>query len=146
MYWNYRIIKKDHPDSSGASYYVHEVYYDEKRNIETWTANPVKPYGDDLAELREDIRYHLKAFHHPVLKEVDDQLVPDEEETVINEGHYSAALDRALVAIDYLNDFLGAHPVIRKTEALKDLFTAIDKKMGELYVELGKLAIEKEAM
>ena len=146
MHWNYRVIKTFHSETGEAEFRIHEVYYDENGNINGWTQDPISSFGTDLGELREDIRYHLTAFHKPILKEVDNKLVPDEDEVVINDGHYAEAMDRVSVAIDYLNDFVSAHPVIRKTETAKALFAAIDEKMGELYVELGKLAVDKKAI
>lgn len=39
MSWNYRIIK--HDKDAEVWYGLHEVYYDDKDNVDTWTEDPV---------------------------------------------------------------------------------------------------------
>jgi YD repeat-containing protein len=62
MSFNHRIVK-----SEDGSFHVHEVYYDENGNIESWTENPVTPSGFDTTELHHDFELHLKAFKKPIL-------------------------------------------------------------------------------
>jgi hypothetical protein len=70
-FWNYRVIRKNHRKTDSCSYHIHEVYYDDKNNIESWIRSPVEPMGETLAELRGDIHFFLKAFHKPVLIETN---------------------------------------------------------------------------
>ncbi len=120
-YWNYRIIKKI--KNKEAFYQIHEVYYSNKNEIEAWTESPVLPFGETASELRGDIFYFMSAFKHPVLTMVKqgkkEKLVPDEEDTEINPGHYFELMDRASVALGHFEDFVASHPVVRKDEKLK---------------------------
>ena len=145
-HWNYRIIKKEYPEHNENTYQIHEVHYNDDGTIEAWTENPISPFGVTAGELREDIRYQLNAFRKPILKENEkgDSLVPDEEEPEINHGHYFEALDRASVAVDYIYQFLGSHPVLRKHEKVKAIYEQAEQKLGELYQELGKLEFENK--
>ena len=140
-HWNYRIIKKEFPKHDENEYQIHEVHYDDNGKVKGWAKNPVSPFGSTLNELREDIRYQLNAFRKPVLKENKEgtTLIPDEEETEINRGHYFEALDRASVAIDYIYQFVGSHPVLKKHKKAKELYDQAEEKLGELYQELGNL-------
>ncbi len=147
-HWNYRIIKKEILESEEKAYQIHEVYYDEQGNIEGWTESPISPFGATPEELREDIRYQLNAFRKPILKEKKEEpitLVPDEEESEINDGHYFEAMDRASVAVDYIYQFLGSHPVLRKHDNLKEIYDQAEHKLAELYQELGKLAFDQKS-
>ncbi|MDE2999426.1 MAG: hypothetical protein OXU79_10170 [Gemmatimonadota bacterium] len=118
MPWNYRVIRKHHADTDTSTYHIHEVYYGEEREIERWTEDPVEPLGETAAELREDIRYFLQAFRLPILEEkaTDDgpTLAPDDSDFAINDGHYFELLDRASVAVDYVDQFVGSHPLVTK--------------------------------
>jgi len=65
MTWNYRVIKETvHGETT---YWVHEVYYNEAGEIESWTEAPVGANGETLAELREDLETML---HDTVLHDV----------------------------------------------------------------------------
>ena len=147
-HWNYRIIKKEILESEEKAYQIHEVYFDEQGNTEGWTESPISPFGATPEELREDIRYQLNAFRKPILKEKKEEpitLVPDEEESEINDGHYFEAMDRASVAVDYIYQFLGSHPVLRKHDNLKEIYDQAENKLAELYQELGKLAFDQKS-
>ena len=146
-YWNYRILKLEDPNGNENIYQVHEVYYDDDSTINYWSSDPVSPSGTTTQELREDIQYQLNAFRKPILKEKKngDSLIPDEEESEINNGHYFEVLDRASVAIDYIYQFLGSHPILKKHENLKEIYDQVEKKHGELYQEIGKLEIENKS-
>lgn len=74
-YWNYRVIRKHDPDSDTISHQVYEMYYADDGSIEQWTEDPVQPYGETAAELREKIKFFLQAFRCPILgcKEVDGE-------------------------------------------------------------------------
>jgi hypothetical protein len=146
MTWNYRIIKKIFADNDSAQYEIHEVYY-EGNSISGWTENSVKPSGASVAELREDIRYFLQAFKRPVLEEkiIDGKevLIKDDDYLEINDGHYFEFMDRAFVASEYIHQFLGSHPLIRKEENLKHFYEKAALALAELYQEAGRLEFEK---
>ena len=61
----------------GESYEIHEVYYDDAGKPKTYTMNSVKPFGEDLRELRQDIMWMLNALDTPILTPED---FPDLEE------------------------------------------------------------------
>lgn len=62
MSWTYRIIR----DKDGG-HRIAEVYTDDELNL--WTEEPCYPWGDDLPELRSDMRRMMTAFDKPVLDE-----------------------------------------------------------------------------
>ena len=64
MSWNYRVIK----DWDGL-YEIHEVYYDDKGNIDNRTVKAIVPDGESVSELRRDLLYMLAALLQPVLDE-----------------------------------------------------------------------------
>ncbi|OQY11574.1 MAG: hypothetical protein B6I31_04660 [Desulfobacteraceae bacterium 4572_19] len=105
-HWNHRVIHKHHQQTDEHTYQVHEVYYDDNGIIDKWTASPVVPMGETPDELREEIRYFIKAFQKPVLIEASEggkeKLIQDSENPEINNGHYFELLDRTWVAIDYI--------------------------------------------
>jgi len=142
-HWNHRVLWI--PDESGGGVYrVHEVYYDDDGRIEGWTAGPVEPLGESLSELREEIRYFLTALRSPVLEEVEEEgrcvLRPVEDSPAINEGHFLEVMDRASVALDYCYQFVGSHPVIRRSETLRTLYDQAEDVLSRLYQEAAKLA------
>lgn len=68
-YWNHRVIRKSHDDFEELSYQIHEVYYEDDGSIMAWTESAMQPLGETPEELREDIRFFLKAFQKPILEE-----------------------------------------------------------------------------
>jgi hypothetical protein len=111
--------------------------------IEGWTQSPVEPMGESLAELHNDIQYFLKAFQKPVLTEIikngKEVLVIDEEVAEINRGHYPELLDRSWVATDYLYQFIGSHPVVRKNRELFEIYSKAEDALSLLYQRVGEL-------
>jgi hypothetical protein len=146
-YWNYRVIRKDEDKTGTASYQIHEVYYQENGVIDGWTEMPVQPCGNTCEELREDIRFFLKAFQRPVLaaKEIDGKevLMEDSEVYRINDGHYFEFLDRASVAVDYIYQFLGNHPILRKEPRLHELYQRAEGALSELYQAAGRIEFSR---
>ena len=68
MSWNYRVIRKDTGHSEEPYYYqIHEVYYDEDGEVESWSEDPIKPGGTDLPELGGDLGYMVTALSKPAL-------------------------------------------------------------------------------
>ena len=51
----------------GESYEIHEVYYDEDGKPRAYTMNSVKPFGEDIRELRQDLMWMLASLEKPVL-------------------------------------------------------------------------------
>jgi hypothetical protein len=142
-HWNYRVIREYHKESDSNTYQIYEVYYDDENKIEGWTQSPVGPTGESLAELRNDIQYFIKAFQKPVLtavmKDGKEELVIDEEASVINSGHYPELLDRSHVATDYLYQFIGSHPVVRNNKELFEIYSKAEDALATLYQRVGAL-------
>ena len=65
MTWNYRIISEKAPH--GEFYQIYEVYYDEGKII-GMTESPCKPYGDDVEDLRYNMKQMLQALDRPILQ------------------------------------------------------------------------------
>jgi hypothetical protein len=145
-HWNYRVVRKASPDTDSVSYQVHEVYYTKAGGIEGWTENPVAPSAESPAALREDIRWFLQAFRRPILEArlVDgrEQLVADESDQPINKGHYFELMDRAAVALDYVYQFLGSHPLMKQEPKLSALYDKAESVLSDLYQEAGRLEFE----
>lgn len=72
MTWNYRVVKHTHSDGKEEWYTIHEVYYDKHGNITGYT-DRATPFGDNLSELKNDLRYMRQACRQPILdiKELD---------------------------------------------------------------------------
>lgn len=146
-HWNYRVIRKHHPETDSVTYQVHEVYYREDGGIEGWTQESVAPMGETAEELREDIRYFLHAFRRPILeeKETDEgsTLVSDDANEAINDGHYFELMDRASVALDYVYQFLGSHPLMKKERTLQEMYEKAEEALAELYQRAGRLEFDR---
>ena len=146
-HWNYRAIRKRHPETDSVTYHVCEVYYREDGGIDCWTQEPVTPMGETAEELREDIKYFLHAFRRPILeeKETDEgsTLVSDDSDDAINDGHYFELMDRASVALDYVYQFLGSHPLMRKERTLQDVYERAEEALAELYQQAGRLEFDR---
>jgi hypothetical protein len=67
MYWDYRIIKHDTEKSGHLA--VHEVYYDDKGNVEAWTEDPVDLIGSNKTEIVTDVEYIVSDIKQPILNE-----------------------------------------------------------------------------
>ena len=148
-HWNYRVIRKHHTETHSVTYHVHEVYYREDGSIESWTQEPVAPLGETAEELREDIRYFLRAFRCPILeeKETDEEttLFSDDTDNEINDGHYFELMDRTSVALDYIYQFLGSHPLVRKDNTLQDMYEKAEAALAELYQQTGRLEFDRSS-
>ncbi len=61
MTWNYRAVEKQF---KGESYYeIHEVFYDDKGNIENMSIDPDIPVGDTLDELKKSLEMMLEDIY-----------------------------------------------------------------------------------
>lgn len=74
MSWNHRVLRQDHGDA-GATYAIHEVFYDDEGNPYAWTAEPVPVYGDTWIETVDSHAIMGRAFALPVLEIVGERLV-----------------------------------------------------------------------
>lgn len=66
--WNYRVIRKQ-VEIDYYQYEIHEVYYDDDGTIESWTEQPIAPFGESFLELQNDLNYMAKATQKPILEE-----------------------------------------------------------------------------
>ena len=142
MVWNHRVLRKPHPNGT-VTYHIHEVYYEDDGCIVGWTEEPVTPMDHELHGVRETIRVMGHAVRRPVLEEVATSegraLVSDESDDAINAGHYWEFLDRAYVAREYIEQFLGSHPVLGKEDGLRAAYSKAAEALAELYQLAGTL-------
>jgi hypothetical protein len=145
-YWNYRVIRKSRDDA--VSYEIHEVYCNEKDEIEGWTEEPMLPTGETCAELRNDVFYFMSAFKYPVLNAVQEggkeRLMEWDDEQPVNPGHYFEVMDRASVVMAHFDDFVASHPVVRKDKHLKEAAQKIIKALYGFYNEAAGVFCEKK--
>ena len=87
-------------------------------------------------------RYHAGNLLAEKIKDGKEVLLPDEDSPEINEGHYSELLDRTWVAIDYIYQFLGCHPLLKKENRLHGIYLKAEEALSDLYQEVGKLEIK----
>jgi len=136
------VIRKEH-ETGDVTFQIHEVYYAEDGIIESWSTEPVKPMGESVSELREDIRYFLSAFRRPILQQSEGSGKPvlrdAYENGEINDGHYFELMDRASVALDYCSEFVGSHPVVRQNKTLKKLYEKAEAALYALYQETARI-------
>ena len=71
MSWNHRVVKHKNPhplDESEEYYYqIHEVHYNADGSIWSMTEDPIAPYGVNLKNLEETLRWMLRAVGEPIL-------------------------------------------------------------------------------
>lgn len=72
MSWNYRIIKRE--QLGEVSLQLHEVYYDKKGDMNSWSINPIAPCGETVIELGDDLARMQEALIKPVLIENNNEL------------------------------------------------------------------------
>jgi hypothetical protein len=70
--WNHRVCKNT--EQGEIFYNIHEVYYDDDGKVEGWTQNAVAPLGNDLDELRNELKWMLEALDKPILDLADELL------------------------------------------------------------------------
>ncbi len=68
-HWNTRVIRKYDQKTDTTIFEMHEVHYDDNNRIIAWTESSVGPFGETLAELKEDIKHFLEAVQKPILQE-----------------------------------------------------------------------------
>ena len=63
--WSYRIMR--HAEPNGDVWYgMHEVY-DMGDGEQLWTDDPVRPFGETVDELREDMELMLRDMKRPIM-------------------------------------------------------------------------------
>ncbi|HEC67732.1 MAG TPA: PIN domain-containing protein [Candidatus Desulfofervidus auxilii] len=82
-----------------------------------------------------------------------EELIEIKEEQPLNRGHYFEFLDRTFVAMEYIYQFLGCHPVLRKDitsqtqvyqidkSGFSDIFMMLDDEKTEDLVFLRKIRV-----
>ena len=68
MTWNYRILAQKNSDDN-INYAVHEVYYNENKEIEYWSESPITLHAESSEELIMMKDRYLLAFTKPILNE-----------------------------------------------------------------------------
>ncbi len=71
--WTYRVVEYDSPQYSTTWFLIHEVYYGNNDNVESWSSDPIRPGGDTIEELKKDLKMMKKALKLPPLKMRDLQ-------------------------------------------------------------------------
>ena len=66
--WNHRVMKHEKADGDDDWYQIHEVYYDSKREPDSWTVDGIKPGGNTLENLRDELIMMLEATEKEILK------------------------------------------------------------------------------
>lgn len=70
MSWNYRVVR--HYDELGSNVEFHEIYYeDEAQKVVKCWSGPVRPWGEDLDDLTNDLNHMLEALGKPILEAGD---------------------------------------------------------------------------
>jgi len=73
--WNYRVVRKrnvgagatDKDERARYTYAIHEAYYDNNGHVGAITQDPVKPFGENIEELRHSWVMMAEAFGLPIL-------------------------------------------------------------------------------
>lgn len=67
MGWNHRVMKHEKVDGDDDWYQIHEVYYNNKREPNGWTQHGIKPGGNTLEDLRDELIRMLEATEKQIL-------------------------------------------------------------------------------
>ncbi len=145
-YWNYRIIRNTTNDA--VTYEIHEVYYNDRNEIVSWTEDPMCPLGESAGELRNDIFYFMSAFKFPVLNIVregeKERLREDEDAHGVIPGHYFEVMDRASVVMAHFDEFVVSHPAVRMNDRLKEAAQKTVDALYGFYSEAAEVCFEVE--
>jgi hypothetical protein len=74
-HWNYRAIAQADAEFGEVHYGIHEVFYDDKGNIDGWTKSPVAAGSDTKLGLLDDLARMSTAAAGRVLWWEGDKLV-----------------------------------------------------------------------
>ncbi|MFH1951206.1 MAG: hypothetical protein ABIL06_06300 [Pseudomonadota bacterium] len=72
--WNYRVVRKkntyidpiNRKERVDYTYAIHEAYYDENGHVGAITQDPVKPFGENMEEVRHSWVMMAEAFGQAV--------------------------------------------------------------------------------
>ena len=68
-HWNHRVIRRYDKKTDTTTFQVHEVFYDDNNKIDGWSECPVEPMGETISELKNELKYFMKALDEPILEE-----------------------------------------------------------------------------
>lgn len=66
MYWNYRVTRRHFDEEELLE--IREVYYEDDGKIANWTLDPMRPHGETLEELQDDLAHMREALSREVLE------------------------------------------------------------------------------
>jgi len=61
-------MKHEKADGDDDWYQIHEVYYNSKREPDSWTVKGIAPGGNTLEELRDELIKMLEATEEQILE------------------------------------------------------------------------------
>lgn len=67
MKWNYRLLKTK--DGDDDFYQIHEVYYNDKGEVDGWTAKGATVGGHSKAEVKWTLMEMLSSLERDVIKD-----------------------------------------------------------------------------
>lgn len=74
--WNHRVMRRTYTppgyDEPIHLYSIHEVYYSPDGSVATYTKDGVRPQGESLDELREELEMFINALGQPILPYGED--------------------------------------------------------------------------
>jgi len=73
MTWNHRVLTREYKGFNEAEvlFEIHEVFYNDDGIPEMCTEDAVSVVGDNLAELKQTLRWMRKALRQPILNYAD---------------------------------------------------------------------------
>lgn len=127
MSWNYRVVKKRGPGRSSPEVFfqIHEAYYHNrpKNKPPGITLQPITPYGETVAELKETLKMMLKDCEAPVIDHTKKGGITNKERL---ECAFGDAICAVMWAIEEYQerkkDLKITKKDLKKIEKLKDYF------------------------
>lgn len=77
MAWNYRMTRKN--TSWGPAYEIREIYYNKEGKVQSWTQEPISPFGETEEDLAHCLAAMASAIGYPVLDLDSGDWVPQED-------------------------------------------------------------------
>lgn len=146
MFSEYRVIRKRHIDLPVTTHHICHVNYDLHGKIAYWSDDIDELYGETIDELREEIRRVLHAFCLPVLEETTTAegptLIRIDSKVQLNEARYADLFSRASLAVDFIHQFVGIHPIPDKNVFLRVLYSRALKALYRFRSEARRLQDE----
>lgn len=68
MTWNFRVVEHEYPYDEDGFFAIHEVFYDSKGEVRSWTEFPVGVYTKRIKDMPEMFSTMQQALALPVLK------------------------------------------------------------------------------